>query len=244
MTKPVRTVLFDAGNTIVHLDYPFIAAVLAEHDCARTPLEIRIAEYAAKASIDRELAPEIDTPESVEGLLWPSDGGARPSYFAVAVHQLGIPVSAAGAVLEALRRHNEEDCLWRVVAADTGAVLTALQERGYTLGVVSNSDGRIEADLHRRGVGHHFETIVDSHVVGVEKPDPAIFAIALERMGACADEALYVGDVFGIDVVGARLAGLDAVLLDTLGRYPGKIDCRRIAKLGDLLDMLPAIDTL
>ncbi len=241
MTRPIRTVLFDAGNTIVHLDYPFISNVLAEHGCRRTPMEIRIAEYGAKAAIDRELAPEVSTPESVEGLLWPNQDGARPSYFAVAVHNLKIPGSAVEPVLAALRQHNEEDCLWRVIADDTVDALTELRRRGYSLGVVSNADGRIEGDLERRGLYRYFATVVDSHVVGVEKPAPGIFEIALERMGAHPEEAMYVGDVFAIDVVGARRAGLEAVLLDTLGRYPGKIDCRCIGKLSDLLDMLPAI---
>jgi FMN phosphatase YigB (HAD superfamily) len=73
----------------------------------------------------------------------------------------------------------------------------------------------------------------------VEKPDPAIFALALERLGAPPDTAMYVGDVFSIDVLGARRAGLDAVLIDTLGRYPGAVDCARISRLADLLDLLP-----
>jgi putative hydrolase of the HAD superfamily len=238
MATTVRAVLFDAGNTLVHLDYPFIADVLQEHGCGRTVMEIRLAEYAAKAAIDRELAPSVATPESVEGLLWPT-GGERPSYFAVALHQLGIETEKAPPILEALRRHNEADCLWRVIQPETVGVLDELRRRGLILGVVSNADGRIEGDLERRGLSPYFETVVDSHVVGVEKPDARIFEIALERMGARADEALYVGDVFAIDVMGARRAGLDAVLLDTLGGYRGKIDCRRIANLNDLLDILP-----
>jgi putative hydrolase of the HAD superfamily len=240
MTRSIRTVLFDAGNTLLHLDYPFLSKVLAEHGCERSPMDIRLAEYSAKAAVDRVLAPEVGTPESVEGLLWPADGGERPSYFAVAVHQLGIGGDEAGAILAALRDHNEADCLWRVIEPDTHEVLHELRRRGYALGVVSNADGRIEGDITRRGLGEHFEMVIDSHVVGVEKPDPAIFEIALKRMGTKADETVYIGDVYGIDIIGARRAGLDAILIDTLGRYPGDIDCRRISGLSELLELLPA----
>ncbi len=67
--------------------------------------------------------------------------------------------------------------------------------------------------------------VVDSGAVGVEKPDPAIFRIALERAGVSAAEAMHVGDLFPVDVVGARRAGLEPVLLDPLGRYADR-GCR------------------
>lgn len=236
----VKAIVFDAGNTLAHLDYAFIARVLAEHGCSTTPMAIRIAEYGAKAAIDRELAPEMAAPESVEGLLWPQQSSERPSYFAMALHHLGIPRERMQPMLEALRRHNDERCLWRVIEPDTRAVLGALRQRGFTLAVVSNSDGRIEGDLRRAGLGDYFATIVDSHVVGVEKPNPAIFHLALDRIGVASDEAVYVGDVFGIDVLGARKAGMQAILMDPLGRYPGKVDCPRITRLGELLHVIGA----
>ncbi|MBI1818560.1 MAG: HAD-IA family hydrolase [Deltaproteobacteria bacterium] len=240
----IRAVLFDAGNTLMHLDYEFIAEVLAQHGHPTTPMAIRIAEYGAKAAIDRELAPEMAAPESVaenvEGLLWPDESGERPSYFAVALHYLGVPRTAMKPMLEALREHNATSCLWRVVLPGTTDVLSALQARGLTLAVISNADGRIEGDLERAGLKRHFATVVDSHVVGVEKPNPAIFHLTLDRIGAAANEAVYVGDVFAIDVLGARKAGLDAVLVDTLDRYPGRVDCPRIKELSELLRLLPA----
>lgn len=236
--RPVTAVLFDAGNTLMHLDYEFIAEVLRRHGYPTTPLAIRIAEYSAKAAIDCELAPEMATPDSVEGLLWPDEAGQRPSYFAVALRQLGVPSSSMRPVLDALQAHNQESCLWRVVEPQTPEVLGELRERGFTLAVISNADGRVEDDLGRYGLRPHFATVVDSHVVGVEKPNPEIFRLALERLEVEAEQAVYVGDVFGIDVMGARRAGLQAVLIDTLDRYPGKLDCPRIRRLADLLELL------
>ncbi len=234
----LRAVLFDAGNTLVHLDYAFIAGVLAEHGHPRAPLDIRIAEYTAKAAIDEHLAPR-PAAETVEGLLWRDEQRERPSYFGIALHALGIPDEAAPPILDALQAHNRERCLWRVMEPDTPDVLAGLQARGLTLAVISNADGRVESDLERAGLRSHFATVVDSHVVGVEKPHPAIFTLTLERIQATPETAMYVGDVFSIDVLGARGAGLHAVLVDTLSRYPGTIDCPRISRLAELLDLLP-----
>jgi putative hydrolase of the HAD superfamily len=239
----LRAVLFDAGNTLLHLDYEFIGKLLDEHGQPHRPFDIRVAEYTARATIDRQLAARADgnaqPGHGVEDLLWPDAGDARPSYFATILHRLGLPWAAARPILDALQAHNANRCLWRVVEADTAAVLAELRARGFTLAVISNADGRVEGDLERAGLRRYFATVVDSHVVGVEKPDPAIFRLALDRLGASPDDAIYVGDVFSIDVQGARGAGLGAVLVDSLGRYPGAIDCPRISRLGELLDLLP-----
>lgn len=233
MTIPreLAAIFFDAGNTLLHLDYEFICKVIAAHGRVVSPLEFRIAEYGARAAVDRELAPEVVAPESVEGLMWGE--GERPPYFAVALHHLGIGGDTAMRIAEELRRYNQESCLWRIIAPDTEAVLERLSTK-YRLAVVSNSDGRIEHDLRATPLGRFFEHIIDSQVVGVEKPDPQIFAIALERVGVPAAQTIHVGDIYGIDVVGARRAGIHPVLIDRLDRYPGNLDCERIREIGEV----------
>lgn len=240
---PIHTVLFDAGNTLMHLDYEFIAGVLAEYGRAATPLEIRVAEYAAKAALDRDLAPAITADagggHGLERWMWTDQPGARPSYFAIILQELRISDDQGLPMLTALQAHNRENALWRVVDPDTPRVLDALGARGFTLAVISNSDGRVEADLAAKGLRAQFATVVDSHLVGVEKPDPGIFRLALERLNATAGTAVYVGDLFSVDVLGARRAGLSAILVDPLGRYPGNVDCPRISRLAELLALLP-----
>jgi putative hydrolase of the HAD superfamily len=93
------------------------------------------------------------------------------------------------------------------------------------VGCVSNADGTVGRLLAGAGLAGHLEFIVDSGAVGIEKPDPRIFALALERAGVPPADALYVGDLYPVDVVGARRAGIEPVLLDPLGRY-GERDCR------------------
>jgi putative hydrolase of the HAD superfamily len=92
-------------------------------------------------------------------------------------------------------------------------------------GVISNSNGSVRSILEATGLAPYLDFVLDSAVVGVEKPDPRIFRLGLERAGVPAAAAVYVGDLYSIDVLGARGAGLDAVLLDPRGHW-GRRDCR------------------
>ena len=125
---------------------------------------------------------------------------------------------------------HQSDNLWRLRLPSTARVLTAPCAREITLGVVSNADGRIAAILGEAGIAHFFDVIIDSHVVGVEKPDLAIFQIALDRIGVKPEHALFVGDIYAIDVPGAERAGLQPVLFDILGEYED-VRCRKIQHL-------------
>ena len=79
-----------------------------------------------------------------------------------------------------------------------------------------------------------FDVVIDSHEVGVEKPDPRIFDFALEAAGCAPERAVYVGDIYRIDVVGARAAGIPAILFDRAGRATN-VDCLTIRSLAELV---------
>jgi putative hydrolase of the HAD superfamily len=123
--------------------------------------------------------------------------------------------------------------------------LLALQAAGMPLAVVSNASGTMEEQLltHRicgvdaNGAGEMAEVaiVVDSHVVGVEKPDPEIFQIALDALGADASRSVYVGDTVFFDVVGARAAGLSPVHVDPY-RFCPLDDHPHIASISDLVE--------
>jgi putative hydrolase of the HAD superfamily len=83
------------------------------------------------------------------------------------------------------------------------------------------------------GLGVEVECVIDSGAVGVMKPDPRIFRLALDAMGVDAADAWYVGDMPGIDVVGARRAGLRPFLVDPLGLHR-HADYDRVASLSEL----------
>jgi putative hydrolase of the HAD superfamily len=84
------------------------------------------------------------------------------------------------------------------------------------------------------------DAVFDSCDEGIEKPDPRFFQLALDRLGATAATTVHVGDLFHVDVVGARAAGIEPVLLDVADLY-GDADCTRIPTLTALLDVLPAV---
>src|SRR5690606_8677206 len=116
--------------------------------------------------------------------------------------------------------------------------------RDVPMGVVSNATGFIEAELARIGTcqfgvgpGVEMRCVVDSHVVGIAKPDPRIFDVALVHFeGFARDRIAYVGDSVTMDVGGARAAGLHPLLLDPYDDHP-TADFDRIAALDDLLDL-------
>jgi HAD superfamily hydrolase (TIGR01509 family) len=103
--------------------------------------------------------------------------------------------------------------------------LVELRALGLRLVVVSNSDGTAERGLTRLGLRQLVDAIVDSQIVGFEKPDPRIFQHALA--GRDPATTLHVGDLYSVDVVGARRAGIHALLLDPLGDWP-PVDCARL----------------
>ena len=226
----MQAILFDAGNTLLHLDYPWLAA-LAER-----------------------LAPGKATAESLGGATaavgrdgW-SDGpeDADPEDFLTAYYRAiavtaGLPAGTTGPFAAAARREHVEHPLglWRRAAPDAREVLQALSARGLRLGVVSNADGRVEVQLTAAGLAPYFGAIVDSHLAGVEKPDPEIYFIALRRLQVEAREALYVGDLFDVDIRGAAAAGMQAVLYDPWDAYPD-LWTPRIHSLRELLRVAAA----
>jgi len=82
----------------------------------------------------------------------------------------------------------------------------------------------VEGLIRGAGLGEFFDFVLDSEVEGVEKPNPEIFLRACGRMGVDPGRSLYVGDLYPVDVVGARKAGLHAVLLDPLDRLSYPVD--------------------
>jgi putative hydrolase of the HAD superfamily len=132
---------------------------------------------------------------------------------------------------------------WSRVLPETAPYLEALHTRGYYLGVISNSIGTMEEQLRRVDLARYFHTVLDSAIVGVEKPHAAIFHLALARAGMEASEAAFVGDIHSTDVGGARGAGLLGVLMDRVGAYTDP-DCPRIISLPQLEHVLKRPQTV
>ncbi|HEU4562220.1 MAG TPA: HAD-IA family hydrolase [Longimicrobium sp.] len=223
----MKAVIFDVGNTLLWLDHPFVLEVLREHGIESNEDDLLAAQYGAKLLMD-ELVRRGDAGD---------DASRGRIFFSEVFRQLGVPAEAFPVITRRLFTRHAERNLWCSLQEGTHDVLHELKRRGYRLAVISNADGRVEALLDSLGLLSHFEFVIDSGSVGVEKPDPRIFRMALERMGVQPHEAVYVGDVYEIDVVGARAAGMRAYLIDPLMRL-GHLDCARIATLGELPERL------
>jgi len=119
------------------------------------------------------------------------------------------------------------------VPPDVPETLSALKAAGYQLGLVTNRSKPCDEELTQLGLLDYFELALTAAEANAWKPDPAIFAQALQRLGATAGTALYVGDNYYADGVGARQAGLQPVLLDPQGLFP-EVECLVIRAIGEL----------
>ena len=139
------------------------------------------------------------------------DAGAlarlRADCAALIERELGIAVSAE-ALMSAIRFR---------AFADAPPALAALRDRGLRLVCVSNWDYALPEVLERCGLAEALDGVVTSAGTGARKPDPAIFAAALELAGCVAAAALHVGDSAEEDIAGARAAGIPALLIDRGG---------------------------
>lgn len=217
----LRAVLFDAGNTLVFLDYDRMAHGVGT--ALGLPLTGRgLAARAAEATAAMERASGSDQ--------------ERAATYLEALFRLGgVPAQRMGEVRDCLQAMHREQHLWCSVQEQTHESLARLKAAGLRLGIVSNSDGRVEQALLAAGLREYFDVVIDSSLVGIEKPDPAIFRAALDALGVAPEEALYVGDLYDVDVVGARAAGMEAVLLTSSSSDRG---CRTAASIHEVVNSL------
>jgi putative hydrolase of the HAD superfamily len=226
----VETVFLDAGGVLVYPNWEKVSEALRSHGVAVDAAALARAEPRAKRQLDtdRTIAATNDTSR---GWL----------YFDLILTYAGVPLSdATAAALQDLHEYHRTANLWELVPDHVAPTLDALRRRGLTLTVVSNANGTLCRHFDRLGLAASFGCVLDSCDVQVEKPDPLIFEIALERSGARAETTIHVGDLYHVDVVGARRAGIRPVLLDEAGLYE-TADCLRIRSFPELLDRLESL---
>ncbi len=211
----LRAVFLDAGNTLIGLDYEVIAAGVREGGHRHVTAEaVRLAEQRARPRLDAHLGTRSTEARDTFRL-----------YVRFWLEGLGIPWDpAAERLADALRAAKPPFGLFSVGVPEAPGVLARLRGRGLRLAVVSNSNGTVAALLDAVGLGGHVDAVLDSGVVGVEKPHPKIFAAAAAAVGVRTEEAVHVGDLYSVDVAGARAAGCRAILLDPAGAW-GLVDC-------------------
>lgn len=199
----------------MRMNYPAIAGHLESRGHAVSVEAIEEAELRARVRLDADLARGAST----EGRP------AQNSYLVYLLEGLGITAPDEIEAADAFRRvYNAPAGLFNVADPSALPAIRRVKAAGLVVGVVSNSNGSARALLDGAGLGDALDFVIDSAVVGVEKPDPKIFRLGLEQAGVAAHEAVYVGDLYSVDVLGSRAAGLGAILLDPRGFW-GPRDC-------------------
>ena len=227
-TPPVEVVFLDAGGVLVCPNQDLIVERFADAGFAIDAELLFAAHYHGVHAIDRAAA----APEVFDDyhLAYSTHVGIGPA-----------DLTAAAAVLQGLWQRSG---LWRQALPWAAEGLAAIAETGIPIVVVSNADGTVADVLASTGLlqvgpgpGVEVLAIVDSGAVGVAKPDPAIFHLALEVAGTTADRAIHVGDAYQYDVLGARAAGVRPILVDPLG-IRDDADCERVGSLVDVVPLL------
>jgi putative hydrolase of the HAD superfamily len=221
-------VLFDAGGVLVLPDPTVLGPLLAYYGGDPAIERHRRAHYAGMMMKGKAGHYE----------------GTWEAYNDAYVRSVGVPDEEAEVAAVALG-HTRSAYLWRWPIVESVQTLRELSAREVPIGVVSNASGQIEEVLRRSGVcqvgeGQHtsVRVIVDSHHVGVTKPDPTIFDFALHHFDDFPRERIaYVGDSALIDVGAALGAGLVPILLDPYDDHEGE-SFRRIKALPELLALV------
>ena len=229
----IRAVFFDAGNTLIFPRLEELARDLSAQGYPATVEDFHAAEREGKQKLDEWVWPQIrrgEVPRTVDHYYW-------SAYLHALMVRVRAPESEQARLVRRVADGFRDLELWSVVLPDTAPFLEWLRAQGYYLAVVSNSVGTMEQHLMRLRLGQYFQAVLDSGVLGVEKPHPEIFQMALARAGVKGSEAVFVGDTHATDIAGAQLAGLTGVLMDHVGAYP-HVECPRISSLPGLRKVL------
>ncbi len=235
---PLDAVLFDAGGTLVRLDFEWIAGMLGGLGVPTSDEALRRGEVEGRRQYDAAANGANGLPA---GAAHPPLGSTAPveAYWGGMLEAAGCPRELVGEGIARMHARQASDhFLWARAMEGARAALDAMPSLGLRIACVSNSDGRAEAHLVRFGVREGLEFVIDSQLVGIEKPDPRIFKLALDRLGVEADRALYVGDIRSVDERGSHAAGMRFVLIDPYGTYahPGNGSIASIAELPRYID--------
>lgn len=221
----LRTIFLDAGGVLVFPNWQRISDTLRMRGVDVEPAALAAAEPHAKRHLDQTRTIQATNDEK-RGWL----------YFNLILERAGVPLTEATAeALSELHRYHQESNLWDYMPDDVLPSLRALRRLGLQLVVVSNANGTVGKLAERLGLTECVECVLDSHIEKVEKPDPRFFEIALQRSAAHRDTTIHVGDLYEVDVVGARAAGITPVLLDVADLYPAA-DCLRVRSLPQLVE--------
>lgn len=224
------TIVFDAGGTLLQMNYDAMARAYMDAAAAwNIPIDFNTAR-----GIVEQLESELPTWQQTRKVSLEHDNGREfwNTFFAEGFTRLGIKRNVTSAANRIRERF--QDAEFEMLFDDVHPALAALHARGKSLGILSNFSTNLENILRRLDVHRYFDFFVISAAVGVEKPDPRIFDLTVRTANRPRAEIVYIGDSMFHDVEGARRAGIDAVLVDRRNRFPD-FDGARVQTLNELV---------
>ncbi len=230
MMKSKVYLLFDACDTLCYLDYERLSNFLKRHK-----IEAEIEKLMRRAF---EVNYKIDMYLKEGRKLW--QGDFIRGYFREYLKTLTINEDEVNNLIDGIAAEDKKLSLWSSTFDGVKNTLSILKARGYHMSVISNSDGRVSDILKKIGLNEFMEKIYDSYVVGMEKPNPRIFDMAISDLNLSRSRTLFIGDLFYLDVLGANKSGIPAVHIDHCDLYKGwpGVRINNVAELPDLLETL------
>lgn len=226
-----RSVYFDFGGTLCH-SLPDILPVFQEA-ARRAQVEVRWEQYLrANEECWNELWPQA--PQLV---------GKSPS-FADRVHELALRRTGFVGPVEPFVTYIREEATsprWHMPFPETVATLGQLRARGTPVHVISGHVDYLPVLLANLGWSAFFGTVTYTQEVGFQKPDPRVFRFALQRAHQEPDDAIFVGDSWGADYLGADRVGMTAIWRNRI-RQPAPGPCPQIAELGEVVPLLAELE--
>jgi REG-2-like HAD superfamily hydrolase len=232
--KRFDAVLFDAGETLLHPDPSFpelISRFIRERGHRVSAGQVVQAEAA--------LAGEL-TQRFVQGTGWSLSVDASRAHWTAIYRSFAehLGLDDEGLADHLYERFREP--AHYTLFPEAAPTLATLHEAGLRLGVVSNFEAWLEGLLAALEVVPMLDALVVSGIEGLEKPDPAIFERALERIGVEPERTVYVGDSPEFDIAPARALGMHALLIDRKGRYDPDL-WPVVRSLRDVVDLVQAV---
>jgi putative hydrolase of the HAD superfamily len=229
-TAMIKAVFFDLYHTLLGYDPPreeLQANALRESGIEVKPETLRRPMVVADEYIYQEHArvPLSRRPREDQMAIW-------MQYERILLREARIKADN-GLIREQVGKMRQF-ALHQVLFDDVLAALNEVKKRGLITGLISNVDQDITSLLDNLGLTPLLQVVVTSLNSGVNKPSPEIFQEATRRAGVQPNEAIYVGDQYQIDVVGANQAGMKGILLDRADYFAGVSDCPRLQNLGQL----------
>ena len=230
----IRAILYDAGRTLIQprLEAPDIWDFLGDQ------LGMKLARERALPDVGHHFYSRFGE----DGMgAYDSDERARSfwaSYYIQAMRETGVdlPKETLQSAADALYDWYQEPEQW-LPYPEALETLRRADEQGLSQGIISDWGTDLVPILHAHEITRHLDFVVASAAVGAAKPHPDIFRYALVRARLQPHEVMYVGDSYISDVLGARTAGIAAVLIDREGRAP-EVDCPVVTSLLELFDLL------